>query len=207
MIGGSEAGINAALRARELDPTTQVTVAVADNYPNLSMQKCLNHGRELSDRITPSPRRLTSWITTRPTGHSEQRRVHLDELLAACPEMTSLARLVHEFAQIMGERRGNYLDGWMRQVRDAGLPELDPFLRGLTQDYDAAVAGFSLSYSNGAVEGVNTIEPNSSNDECMAAPVSDSFTASSWPATQRPPDVSPPMNPQSRDAPSGAEPA
>ncbi len=120
------------------------------------LQKYLNQGRELSDRITPSPRRLTSWITTRPTDHSEQRRVHLDELLAACPHLTELARLVHEFARIMGERRGNDLDDWMKQVRDAGLPELDPFLRGLTQDYDAAVAGFTLPYSNGPVEGVNT---------------------------------------------------
>jgi len=36
-IGGSDAGISAALRARELDPTTQVTVIVADAYPNFSI--------------------------------------------------------------------------------------------------------------------------------------------------------------------------
>ncbi len=36
-IGGSDAGISAALRARELDPTTDVTVVVADAYPNLSI--------------------------------------------------------------------------------------------------------------------------------------------------------------------------
>jgi NADPH-dependent 2,4-dienoyl-CoA reductase/sulfur reductase-like enzyme len=33
-IGGSDAGISAALRARELDPSTDVTVVVADAYPN-----------------------------------------------------------------------------------------------------------------------------------------------------------------------------
>jgi NADPH-dependent 2,4-dienoyl-CoA reductase/sulfur reductase-like enzyme/glycerol uptake facilitator-like aquaporin len=32
-IGGSDAGISGALRARELDPTSQVTVVVADAYP------------------------------------------------------------------------------------------------------------------------------------------------------------------------------
>lgn len=37
IIGGSDAGISAALRARELDPTTDVTVAVADEYPNFSI--------------------------------------------------------------------------------------------------------------------------------------------------------------------------
>jgi NADPH-dependent 2,4-dienoyl-CoA reductase/sulfur reductase-like enzyme len=36
-IGGSDAGISAALRARELDPTCDVTVVVADAYPNFSI--------------------------------------------------------------------------------------------------------------------------------------------------------------------------
>lgn len=36
-IGGSDAGISAALRARELDPTVDVTVVVADEYPNFSI--------------------------------------------------------------------------------------------------------------------------------------------------------------------------
>ncbi|MBF0527968.1 MAG: FAD-dependent oxidoreductase [Deltaproteobacteria bacterium] len=37
IIGGSDAGISAALRARELDPVTKVTVVVADRYPNFSI--------------------------------------------------------------------------------------------------------------------------------------------------------------------------
>jgi NADPH-dependent 2,4-dienoyl-CoA reductase/sulfur reductase-like enzyme len=37
MIGGSDAGISAALRARELDPAAEVTVVVADGYPNFSI--------------------------------------------------------------------------------------------------------------------------------------------------------------------------
>ena len=36
-IGGSDAGISAALRARELDPSAEVTVVVADRYPNFSI--------------------------------------------------------------------------------------------------------------------------------------------------------------------------
>ena len=36
-IGGSDAGISAALRARELDPSVDVTVVVADEYPNYSI--------------------------------------------------------------------------------------------------------------------------------------------------------------------------
>ncbi|HEY7429595.1 MAG TPA: FAD-dependent oxidoreductase [Streptosporangiaceae bacterium] len=37
MIGGSDAGISAALRARELDPSADVTVVVADAFPNFSI--------------------------------------------------------------------------------------------------------------------------------------------------------------------------
>lgn len=36
-IGGSDAGISAALRTRELDPSADVTVIVADAYPNFSI--------------------------------------------------------------------------------------------------------------------------------------------------------------------------
>jgi NADPH-dependent 2,4-dienoyl-CoA reductase/sulfur reductase-like enzyme len=37
IVSGSDAGISAALRARELDPATDVTVVVADAYPNFSI--------------------------------------------------------------------------------------------------------------------------------------------------------------------------
>lgn len=37
IVGGSDAGISAALRARELNPATDVTVVVADEYPNFSI--------------------------------------------------------------------------------------------------------------------------------------------------------------------------
>ena len=36
-VGGSDAGISAALRAREVDPTAEVTVVAADAYPNFSI--------------------------------------------------------------------------------------------------------------------------------------------------------------------------
>ena len=36
-IGGSDAGISSALRARELDPATAFTVVAADAYPNFSI--------------------------------------------------------------------------------------------------------------------------------------------------------------------------
>ena len=37
IIGGSDAGVSAALRARELDASVEVTMVVADDYPNFSI--------------------------------------------------------------------------------------------------------------------------------------------------------------------------
>lgn len=37
VIGGSDAGVSAGLRARELDPTVEVTLLVADRFPNFSI--------------------------------------------------------------------------------------------------------------------------------------------------------------------------
>jgi NADPH-dependent 2,4-dienoyl-CoA reductase/sulfur reductase-like enzyme len=37
IIGGSDAGISAALRAREIDPGSEVDMIVADGYPNFSI--------------------------------------------------------------------------------------------------------------------------------------------------------------------------
>ena len=37
LIGGSDAGITAALRAKELDAKVAVTVVVADSFPNYSI--------------------------------------------------------------------------------------------------------------------------------------------------------------------------
>jgi NADPH-dependent 2,4-dienoyl-CoA reductase/sulfur reductase-like enzyme len=59
MIGGSDAGISAALRARELDPGAEVTVVVADAFPNFSICGIpyyvsgeVTHWRNLAHRTT-----------------------------------------------------------------------------------------------------------------------------------------------------------
>ena len=59
MIGGSDAGISAALRARELDPGADVSVVVADAYPNFSICGIpyyvsgeVTHWRNLAHRTT-----------------------------------------------------------------------------------------------------------------------------------------------------------
>ena len=69
IIGGSDAGISAALRARELDASTEVTMALADDFPNFSICGLPYYlSGETPDwrdpRIAPSFPALTSFAST-----------------------------------------------------------------------------------------------------------------------------------------------
>jgi hypothetical protein len=47
-------------------------------------------GRAGPERTPPSPRRLVSWIMSKPQNLPDHLRRHLDDLIASCPEMTTL---------------------------------------------------------------------------------------------------------------------
>jgi transposase len=55
----------------------------------------------------------------------------------------------------MNNRQGRHLGQWMDTVRADDLPTLHSFVNGLGQDLEAVIAGLSLHYSSGAVEGHN----------------------------------------------------
>ena len=74
MIGGSDAGISAALRARELDPGTDVTVVVADAYPNFSICGIpyyvsgeVTHWRNLAHRTIADLEAAGMWLRLETT--------------------------------------------------------------------------------------------------------------------------------------------
>jgi transposase len=82
----------------------------------------------------------------------------LTTLTATCPEMTELARLVGEFADLLTPAEGNdaKLTEWITAVRAADLPHLHSFCHGLELDRAAVNAGLTLPHHNGRTEGVNT---------------------------------------------------
>jgi transposase len=116
----------------------------------------INQGRADPQRATPSPRRLVSWIMSKPADLPDHTRRHLEDLIASCPEMTTLATRVREFADLLTQRRGQDLAAWITAARQDELPGFDSYLNGLEKDWDATVAGLTLPYSNGPTEGVNT---------------------------------------------------
>jgi transposase len=57
---------------------------------------------------------------------------------------------------LLTARRGHDLDAWMTAVETDDLPALHAFVHGLRKDLPAVVAGLTLPYSNGPIEGANT---------------------------------------------------
>jgi len=115
-IGGSDAGISAALRARELDPSVEVTVVVADAYPNFSIcgipyyfsrevqpWQSLAHRTHADLKATGMQLRLNTFATAIDVaGHSltvttedgSEDRIRYDELVVGTGALPSHAGIV-----------------------------------------------------------------------------------------------------------------
>ncbi|MEU9497044.1 ISL3 family transposase [Streptomyces sp. NPDC048215] len=107
----------------------------------------------------PSPRTVAGWILRRPDSLSEGEQLRLKAVLAHCPELEALTRHVRSFAQILIERQGQHLPEWLDAVRQDDLPGLHTLAAGIDRDRDAVVAGLTLPWSSGVVEGhVNRIK-------------------------------------------------
>ena len=129
-------------------------------YPGSSnlLVRYINQGRLDSDRPHLSPRRAARILLTKPvrlTGAQAETRARLE---AACPEMTALAGLIGSFAGMLVPARENEagLQRWITSVREADLPHLHSFTRGLDLDIQAVTAALTLPFHNGRTEGVNT---------------------------------------------------
>jgi transposase len=101
----------------------------------------------------PKPRKVTRWIMTRPDHLTSDEAAHLTRILDRSPELAATATHVHAFATMMTNLQGHNLDQWIDRVRADPLPALHSFATGLQRDHDAVLAGLTLPYSSGAVEG------------------------------------------------------
>ncbi|MEW2391050.1 ISL3 family transposase [Streptomyces venezuelae] len=108
----------------------------------------------------PSARAVTRWILTHPDALPEGDRLHLKTVLANCPELTVLADHVRSFAHMITHLEGDQLPAWIESASaTTELPSLRHFAQHLLRDLDAVIAGLSLPWNSGVVEGhVNRIK-------------------------------------------------
>lgn len=107
----------------------------------------------------PSSRTVASWILRHPDSLSEVEQLRLKAVLAHCPEPAALTGHVRSFAQILTQRQGQRLPEWLDAVRQDDLPGLHTFAAGIDRDQAAVIAGLTLPWNSGVVEGhVNRIK-------------------------------------------------
>jgi len=61
--------------------------------------------------------------------------------------------LAREFRNLMENKLGNQLRGWIENVLNSGISEIATFANGLIRDYQSIENAISLPWSNGPVEG------------------------------------------------------
>jgi hypothetical protein len=78
--------------------------------------------------------------------------------------MMALAAVVRPFAALLAPHKDSpaQLAAWTTTAREADLPHVHSFTRGIDQGTDAVTAAITLDHHNGRTEGVNTKRSSSS---------------------------------------------
>jgi transposase len=107
----------------------------------------------------PTVRDVTNWLCRRPDTLTEDEQPQLKAILNRCPELQAASDQARAFATMITDLTGQDLPQWMATAREAALPGISSFAKGLEQDLDAVTNGLTMNWSSGPVEGrVNHIK-------------------------------------------------
>ncbi|MFE5012194.1 transposase [Streptomyces sp. NPDC056696] len=107
----------------------------------------------------PTPRTVSGWTLRHPESLRGSEQMRLKAVLAHCPELDALTGHVRSFARMLTQREGERLPQWLDAVRQDDLPTIHTLAAGIDRDRDAVIAGLTLPWSSGVVEGhVNRIK-------------------------------------------------
>jgi len=78
----------------------------------------------------------------------------LERVCEQCADLALACRLARTFAEILRERRGaDAFEAWATDAERSTVSELRGFATSLRRDTSAVVAGLTLPWSSGSVEG------------------------------------------------------
>jgi transposase len=100
-----------------------------------------------------SAQRATWLFMCRFDDLDETQQEELALMRRASPRAEAAYGLAQAFMQMIWERTGEQLDSWLSSVEASHLPELESFARGIQQDKAAVLAGLTLPWSQGPLEG------------------------------------------------------
>jgi transposase len=94
------------------------------------------------------------WLFMRaPDKLDKKEQETLTAICQASETAHTMYQLVQEFREMLHQRTGEKLDEWLEKVRASQVRELQSFVVGIERDKAAVVAGLTLPYNNGLVEG------------------------------------------------------
>jgi len=95
-----------------------------------------------------------AWLfVCQPEKLDERQQAELVLIRGASPHAERAYCLAQAFMQMMREQTGEQLDPWLSSVEASHLPELESFAKGIQHDKAAVLAGLTLPWSTGPVEG------------------------------------------------------
>ncbi len=109
--------------------------------------------------LSPAPlenfsARRATWLFVRQSDElDETQQKELALIRQASPSAEAAYRLVQAFMQMIREHTGHQLETWLSSVEESTLSEFKSFAKGIQQDKAAVLAGLTLPWSNGPLEG------------------------------------------------------
>jgi transposase len=88
-----------------------------------------------------------------PEKRNEDQEAAIRALASLQPEIGRTVRLFEWFARILRNRESEQIEEWMAEAEGTGIADMKGFVAKLRQDWDAMLAGLTLSWSQGQTEG------------------------------------------------------
>jgi transposase len=102
---------------------------------------------------TLSPQRAVWRFFRRPGDLEDDEREALTPLRPASPRAETASHLVGAFLHMVRERAGHQLDAWLKAAEESQLDAFASCAAGRCRDTDAVLAGLTLPWRNGPLEG------------------------------------------------------
>jgi transposase len=100
-----------------------------------------------------TPGKVIGWMLARPGTLTPQAEAQLDQLCQMDEQLLQARELTHGFLDLIRHHSGEKLDTWLKDVRASRIREFLTFARSVERDKPAILAGLTLPYSTGPVEG------------------------------------------------------
>ena len=100
-----------------------------------------------------SARRATWLFVCQPDELVETQQHELALIRQASPSAEAAYRLAQAFMQMIREQTGHQLDAWLSSAEASRLPEFQSFAKGIELDKASVLAGLTLPWSNGPLQG------------------------------------------------------